>query len=72
MRRPGGPMTCPLCQGPSHPSTGSYYGPRWLVCGPCVRDFWDWLRQRMRGRPRRDSRGVRGPSFYEHAGRIDR
>lgn len=40
--------TCFFCGGAAHPSTGAVYSARVLACGPCVRSFFAWARDRMR------------------------
>ena len=56
---------CPTCGGAAHPSTGCVYSPTFIVCGPCVRDFWKWEMAFIEGKGRR--RGVR---FYDHVNRV--
>ena len=53
---------CPICKGPSHPATGSYYRPGVIACGPCVRELWKWFGAKLNSRPRKNV----GPSFYDH------
>jgi hypothetical protein len=62
-------MTCNFCGGVAHPATGCVYGPRTIACGPCVREFWVWLRRHVNASGRK-TRG-RSPAlyFYECAGR---
>lgn len=52
-------MTCIICGGPAHPATGAQYTETALACGPCVRDFWVWVR-------RHTSRRWGGQYFYDH------
>lgn len=56
---------CPTCGGVAHPATGCVYSPTFIVCGPCVRSFWEWQLAFMAGKGRR--RGVR---FYDHVNRV--
>lgn len=55
-------MTCPMCGGVSHPASGCAYTPTFVVCGPCVRDFWAWLIPFVNGKGRR-----KGLAFYDYA-----
>ena len=54
-------MTCPTCGGVAHPASGCAYTETFVVCGPCVREAWAWIRQHMAGKGRR-----KGPAFYDH------
>lgn len=64
---------CPMCGGVSHPSNGCAYTPTFVVCEPCVRDFWVWL-QRWTASKGRGNRGGRTssprPAFFEHVNRV--
>ena len=51
---------CRTCGGVAHPATGCVYSPTFIVCGPCTREAWAWIRQHTGGSRRR------GPSFYNH------
>lgn len=65
-------MVCCICRGPAHEATGAMYSPSAVACYNCVMELWGWLRQRMRGRPRRRRgarRGDHGPSFFDHCAR---
>ena len=65
-------MVCCICRGPAHEATGARYSPSAVACYDCVMELWGWLRQRMRGRPRRRRgarRGEYGPSFFDHCAR---
>ena len=65
-------MHCASCGGAAHPATGCQYTTTTIVCGPCVRAFWAWVREhtakmkRVGDRKRRPAMFV---SFYEAAGR---
>ena len=52
---------CRICGGPAHAASGCQYGVDWLVCGPCVRDAWLWIRQHVNGKGAR-----KGVYFYDH------
>lgn len=52
---------CRTCGGCAHPATGCVYSPTFIVCGPCTREAWAWIRQFTAGKG-----GRRGPRFYEH------
>jgi len=54
-------IRCRTCGGVAHPATGCVYSPSFIVCGPCTRSAWAWIRQHTAGKGRR-----RGPSFYDH------
>jgi hypothetical protein len=41
---------CASCKGPYHPSTGHVAGPSTVWCGPCTKDFVDWLWRNMKRR----------------------
>lgn len=41
---------CARCSGAAHPATGAVYGQGTLICGPCERAFWTWLRGWVRPR----------------------
>lgn len=56
-------MICVICKGPAHPATGAQYTPTAIACGPCVREFWQWVR-------RHTSKRWGGQYFYEHAGKV--
>jgi hypothetical protein len=56
---------CRDCGGVAHPATGCQYTPTWIVCGPCTRRAWEWIRQHVNGKGSR-----RGPRFYDHVNRI--
>lgn len=57
-------MTCADCKGVAHPASGCQYSPRTIVCGPCVRRTWAWIRQFT------STKGMRsGIAFYDHAGK---
>ena len=40
-------MECTFCSGPAHPATGAQYTHSVIACGPCVRMFWRWVRERQ-------------------------
>ena len=54
--------SCRTCGGAAHPATGCQYTPRFIVCGPCAREFWQWLVKHTNTKGRRNG----GPSFYDH------
>jgi hypothetical protein len=60
-------IQCRTCGGVAHPATGCAYTATFIVCGPCTREFWAWLRSRVNSRP---SRRHGGPSFYDHVNRV--
>jgi hypothetical protein len=35
-------VKCAACKGSAHPDTGCQYTETCLICGPCVRRFWEW------------------------------
>lgn len=53
---------CPTCGGVSHPASGCVYSPTFIVCGPCVREFAQWIQDFTNSKGRRKGR----PSFYDH------
>jgi hypothetical protein len=57
---------CRTCGGVAHPASGCAYSPTFVVCGPCVRDFWSWVQRHTNSKGRRKG----GPNFYDHVGRI--
>lgn len=57
--------TCPTCGGPSHPASGCAYTPTFIVCGPCTREAWTWIREMTASKGRRS-----GPAFYNHVNRV--
>ena len=54
-------IRCRTCGGVAHPATGCVYSATFIVCGPCTREAWAWIRQFTAGKGRRC-----GPSFYNH------
>jgi phage FluMu protein Com len=58
-------IRCATCSGVAHPASGCAYTPTFIVCGPCTRAAWTWIRQHTANKGRR-----RGPSFYEHVNTI--
>lgn len=40
---------CRLCGGAAHPATGSQDRDGSITCGPCTREFWDWVRKHQAG-----------------------
>lgn len=58
-------MRCSTCGGVAHPATGCQYSQNFIVCGPCTREAWQWLRQFTASKGRR-----RGPSFYDHVNKL--
>lgn len=59
-------MSCSACHGPFHPATGHAHSERTQLCGPCAREFMDWVR--VRTRPRKGHVGRSGPGdFYAAA-----
>jgi len=63
-------IRCAACKGVAHPASGCVYGPRTVVCGPCVRAAWAWVRQHTARYVRVGPRGPRARyiSFYAAAG----
>ena len=57
---------CPTCGGVSHPASGCQYTATFVVCGPCTREAWVWIRQVTSSKGRRNGR----PAFYDHVGVI--
>lgn len=53
-------MSCVVCKGPFHPASGHVWGNDVSVCGPCIRHFFDWVKEHTH--PRR-----KGPDFYAAA-----
>lgn len=63
-------MTCVSCGGCAHPATGCVYPDGSIVCGPCVRAFWAWVRVHTSQAKRIGSRAekpARFVYFYSHA-----
>lgn len=58
-------IICRTCGGVAHPATGCVYSPTFIVCGPCTREAWKWIRQFTSQKGRR-----KGPAFYDHVNRI--
>jgi len=58
--------TCRDCGGVAHPASGCQYTATWIVCGPCTRIAWAWIRNHTAAKGRRNGR----PSFYNHVNRI--
>lgn len=58
-------IRCRTCGGVAHPSSGCAYSETFVVCGPCVREFWKWMLAFQKGKGVR--RGVR---FYDHVNSI--
>lgn len=54
-------MRCASCHGAAHPASGCQYSERVIVCGPCTRRFWAWVR--VHTKPRK------GTDFYGAATR---
>ena len=59
-------MNCCICKGSAHPASGAQYTATAIACGPCVREFWQWIIRRQKGKPRGG-----GPSFYDHVAPIE-
>lgn len=57
-------LRCATCGGVAHPASGCQYTPTFIVCGPCTRQAWVWLRAHINGKG-----GRKGLYFYAHAGR---
>ena len=53
-------MKCFTCGGAAHPASGSQYSESVVICGPCTREFWKWVR-------RHTSQKWGGSWFYELA-----
>lgn len=58
-------IRCRTCGGVAHPATGCVYSENFIVCGPCTREAWVWIRGFTNQKGRR-----RGPSFYGCVNRI--
>ena len=63
-------LRCRTCGGVAHPASGCVYtSPRssspFIVCGPCVREAWRWIKGWTNQGGRRGA-----PSFYESVDRI--
>jgi hypothetical protein len=58
-------IRCRMCDGPAHPATGCVYSPTFIVCGPCTREAWAWIRSFTASKGRRS-----GLAFYDHVNRI--
>jgi hypothetical protein len=37
-------MKCMVCKGPFHPASGHAWSEEAVVCGPCIRHFYEWVR----------------------------
>lgn len=59
-------IRCRTCEGVAHPASGCAYSPTFIVCGPCTREAWKWLREMTASKGRRKGR----PAFYDHVNRI--
>lgn len=57
---------CPTCGGVSHPASGCAYTPTFIVCGPCTREAWAWIRSFTASKGRRRGK----PSFYDHVNSV--
>lgn len=55
-------MRCMNCGGPFHPSTGHAFSVTAVLCGPCARDFFAWVRKRMTPRKKGPDFGVAAAS----------
>lgn len=53
-------IRCRTCGGVAHPASGCAYSPTFIVCGPCVREAWRWIKGFTNQKGRR-----KGRSFYE-------
>jgi len=63
-------MRCAACGGVAHPATGCQYGPKTLICGPCTRRAWEWIKKHTKETKRVGPKGSKcRVSFYEAAGR---
>lgn len=51
---------CSACGGPYHEATGHRHSVRTVLCGPCARDFKDWVK-------RHTARRWGKVKFYDHA-----
>ncbi len=72
-------IRCATCQGVAHPATGCAYTETFIVCGPCTRQAWAWIRQFTAGKGRRPRSTVQPGferwyqptgGFYDHVNRI--
>lgn len=54
-------MNCMSCKGPYHEATGHVWAPGAVVCGPCIKRFYAWVKQHTA--PRKG----RMVNFYEAA-----
>jgi hypothetical protein len=52
---------CAQCKGSAHPASGCQYSSRTLICGPCTRQAWKWVREHVNGKG-----GRSGVFFYDH------
>jgi hypothetical protein len=59
---------CADCGGPAHPASGCQYTETMVICGPCTRKFWAWLRLHTNKMPSKRSR--HRVSFYDAAGKF--
>lgn len=66
---------CLRCGGAWHFATGAaYQGDAALICGPCEREFWKWVRRHTAVAKRvgpREETPARFVYFYEHTGQGD-
>jgi len=58
---------CAECGGVAHPASGCQYTETFLVCGPCTRKFWKWVREHTNKMPPKRAR-IKA-SFYDAAGK---
>lgn len=65
-------MKCASCKGVAHPATGSQYSKNYIICGPCTRSFWTWVKGHTNRVYRTGPKGAKPKvfaSFYEAAGK---
>jgi len=63
-------VRCACCGGSAHPASGCQYSETTIVCGPCTRAFWSWVRVHTAQKKRvgdRDRKPAVFVSFYEAA-----
>jgi hypothetical protein len=57
---------CSQCNNPYHPATGHVFSAHTVMCGPCCRRFFAWVKEHTNKRAPKRS-GKCSVSFYEAA-----
>ena len=55
---------CSACGGVYHPASGHAWSEETVLCGPCTREFFDWLKVFTAGKGKGKRRGL---AFYDYA-----